>query len=131
MALDAIFTPSDGSGARNIMIFDFRGEFATEFNYRETENTGLVGNHRIYLGQTYLEETVKIVVTTAIWPTILSARNLKGSLKIGQGTISNVRLLNARRLRGLNQSSHSLSTDVRTPVFDYIEMTSTWVKEGT
>lgn len=130
MAFDAVFTPSDASGARSIMIFDFNGEFATEFVYRETENTGLVGNHRIYLSQKYVEETVRIVVTAAVWPTILTARNLKGTLQIGQGSITNVKLLNAHRTRGLNQSAHAVTTTVRTPTFDYIEMITTWVKEA-
>jgi hypothetical protein len=49
MAYDAIFTPSDSSGARNIMIFDWNGDFVTDFIYRKTEPTGLTGNHRIYL----------------------------------------------------------------------------------
>lgn len=130
MAYDAIFTPSDSSGARNIMIFDWNGDFVTDFIYRKTEPTGLTGNHRIYLTQEYVEETVMIVVTAAVWPTILTARNLKGSLQIGQGTISNVRLLNARRVRGLNQSAHTVTTNVRTPTFDYIQMSSIWVKEA-
>lgn len=130
MAFDAVFTPSDSSGARNIMVFDWNGEFATEFIYRETEPTGLLGNHRIYLTQKYVEEQVKIVVTAAVWPTIISARNLKGTLQIGQGSITNVRLLNAHRIRGLNQSAHVVTTTVRTPTFDYIEMMTTWVKEA-
>lgn len=130
MAFDAVFTPSDLSGARSIMIFDFNGEFATDYQYRETEPTGLAGNHRIYLSQKYVEEQVKIVVTAAVWPTILTARNLKGTLQIGQGSITNVRLLNAKRTRGLNQSAHTVTTTVRTPTFDYIEMMTTWVKEA-
>lgn len=131
MAVDAEFTPSDGSGMRSIMIFNFAGEFETEYIYRATENTGLIGNHHIFLSKVYQPETISIVVTNAVWPTILTARNLKGSLKIGQGTITNVRLLNAKRTRGLNQSGFSVAGNVRTPTFDYIEMTSTWVKEAT
>lgn len=130
MAYHAIFTPTAGS-ARNIMIFDFSGNFENEFKYRGTENTGLAGNYRIYLGQVGVEEKIRIVVASAVESTILTARNLKGSLVTGNGTFTNVRLLNARRVRGLNQSSVSVSGNVITPVFDYYEMTSIWVKEAT
>ncbi len=131
MAFTAIFTPDDASGARNILIFDYKAKFQHEFIYRETENQGLVGNYRMYLAQKSVEETINIVVTAAIEPTILTARNLKGTLVTGLGTFTTIRLLNARTLRGLNQSSASVVSTVLTPVFDYYEMSSTWIREAT
>lgn len=131
MALTAKFTPDDASGVRNIMIFDYAGKFHHDFVYRQTENQGLEGNYMMFLSKVSVPETIRIVVTTAIEATILTARNLKGTLVTGNGTFTTVRLLNARTVRGLNQSSVSVVSTITTPVFDYAEMTTTWIREAT
>lgn len=123
----AKFTPTGGDDI-DIMIFPYQGKFETVPYYRQTENQGLDGNYAIKLGSKSQIINTNIIVESAFESDILDARGLSGILIVRETSFSEVKLLTATRIRGLNPTT-TLNAGIIENVYDYVEIETEWIKE--
>lgn len=124
----ATFTPSSGSVVEMI-TFNYEGKFDTIYEYRETENQGLIGNHAIFKTATSQIVDVVCVMLYAQEANAINAQNKIGTLVQREITHTNVRLLKAKRMRGLDVVT-TLNVDIINNAYTYVEMMLTFIKEA-
>jgi len=128
-AYQVVFTPT-AMAAINIMICPYEGQFEMVPYYRETENQGLSGNYAIKLGSRSEIISINIIAEYAVEETLTAAINVKGTFLLRETTFSNVRLLNVRRIRGLEVST-ALTSGVIENTYTYLELRTEWIREAT
>lgn len=129
MAYQTSFTPSGGS-AIEIIIFKHEGDFDPEYQYRLTNNPQLVGSNAIFVMAPSQVVDVEITGLFAIEAALKAVQNQIGVLNVRGASHANVRLMNAKRIKGL-QPTTTLVTNQITNTYYYTKMMLKLIKEAT